>query len=143
MLNCKPTSDVRIRIEQSTYIVSSLSDPHEIHIVDKQKTCSCGDTQCWAIMAVAEYLVQGGQRAPLSLPVCPICGAVTIPDKAWDGKHTHEPGWRCSEGGLAHFLQVKMERIRRNWQQNPWIIPPSEGYPGVRREDMLTWQDCR
>jgi hypothetical protein len=142
MLSTKPASELIIQIEQCCYKVTETKQLGEIHIVDKQKACSCGDPDCWAILAVAEYLYKGGQRAPVASTICPICGAETIPDKTWDGKFTHEPGWRCSEGGLGHFLQMKMARIRQNWQQNPWIIPPSEGYAGVRREELLTWQDC-
>ncbi|MFH2038510.1 MAG: hypothetical protein ABIJ65_03645 [Chloroflexota bacterium] len=142
MLSIKPASEVIIQIEQCSYKVSSTEQADGIHMVDKRKTCSCCNPDCWAILAVAEYLYHGGQRALLTSTICPICGAETIPDKTWDGKYTYEPGWRCREGGLGHFLQMKMARIRRNWQQNPWLIPPADGYAGVRREELFTWQDC-
>ena len=96
-----------------------------IHLVDKQRRCSCeqseqspGDRPCPAIEAVAEYLRSGGPRAPNPMPACPICGAETIRDLKWDGKYTHEIGWRCAVGGLAHFLQAKAERIRQRQMQS-------------------------
>ncbi len=111
------------------------------HRVNKEKHCSCGAAACPAIDAVREYLLEGGQRAPDPLPPCPICGAKVNRDPAWDGKYTREPGWKCSVGGLSHFLQQKMERIRKNWQDHPYLIPPAPGYPGVRRDEILTHDD--
>jgi hypothetical protein len=43
---------------------------------------------------------------------CPICGAETVRDRKRDGKYTRELGWRCTAGGLSHFLQAKAERIK-------------------------------
>jgi len=90
----------------------------QIHIVNKQRACSCTlKADCPAVDAVAEYLRSGGQRAPDPMPPCPICGSATVPYKDWNGKYTREPGWRCEEGGLTHFLQAKAERIKRNQKQ--------------------------
>ena len=111
------------------------------HRVNKEKHCSCGSPSCPAIEAVRQYLLQGGRRAPDPLPPCPICGAKVRRDPAWDGKYTHELGWRCTEGGLAHFLQQKLERIRKNWETNPYLLPPAPGYPGVLRDEILTAED--
>ena len=84
-----------------------------VHLVDKQRRCSCElDAVCPAIEAVAEYLRSGGQRAPDPMPPCPICGAETVRDRKWDGKYTKELGWRCTAGGLRHFLEAKAERIK-------------------------------
>ncbi len=113
------------------------------HRVNKQKHCNCGDPHCAAVEQVREYLREGGQRAPDPMPACPICGGKTIRCKEWDGKYTHEPGWRCESGGISHFLKAKLERIYRNWQENPWIIPPADGYPGVRRDEILTADDLK
>jgi len=90
----------------------------QVHLVDKQRRCSCelGAT-CPAIEAVAEYLRNGGQRAPDPMPPCPICGAETFRDRVWDGKYTKELGWRCTVGGLTHFLQAKGERIKQALRQ--------------------------
>jgi hypothetical protein len=84
-----------------------------VHLVDKQRRCSCElGADCPAIEAVAEYLRNGGQRAPDPMPACPICGAETFRDRNWDGKYTKELGWRCTAGGLSHFLQAKARRIQ-------------------------------
>jgi len=56
----------------------------QVHLLDQQKHCSCElDTACPAIKAVAEYLCNGGLRAPAPLPLCPICGAETFHDRVW------------------------------------------------------------
>jgi hypothetical protein len=74
---------------------------------------------CPAVEAVAEYLRNGGQRAPDPMPSCPICGAEVVRDRKWDGKYTKEPGWRCTAGGLPHFLEAKAERIKAALRQKP------------------------
>ena len=111
------------------------------HRVDKEKRCACGALSCPAIEAVREYLLGGGARAPDPLPPCPVCGAKVVRDPAWDGRFTHELGWRCSQGGLAHFLQQKMERVRQNLRDHPYLLPPAPGYPGVRRDEILDYED--
>jgi len=90
----------------------------QVHLVDQQQHCSCElDTACPAIKAVVEYLRNGGQRAPEPLPPCPICGAETYRDRDWDNQYTHELGWRCTVGGLTHFLQAKTERIKEAFRR--------------------------
>ena len=118
-----------------------------VHYVDKGKTCSCGQRDCIAISSVAVYLRNGGRRAPDALKNCPICGARIEPDHVWDGKYTHQPGWRCQKGGVSHFLEAKANRIQKQLAQNPWIIPPvvQDGqciFAGIRREEIMSWQEC-
>src|SRR5512139_786127 len=63
----------------------------QVHLVDQHQHCSCElDTTCPAVKAVAEYLLNGGKRAPELLPPCPICGAETFRDRDWDNKYTLE-----------------------------------------------------
>ena len=33
----------------------------------------------------------------------------TVRDRKWDGKYTKELGWRCTAGGLRHFLEAKAD----------------------------------
>ncbi len=77
------------------------------------------------------------------LPPCPICGGRTYRDRAWDGRYTRTLGWRCEKGGLRHFLEAKAEKIRKQLIENPWLIPPAPGYPGVRRDELMTWEESQ
>lgn len=113
------------------------------HRVNKQKQCSCKLENCSAIEQVREYLREGGQRAPDPLPPCPVCGSATVRAPEWDGKHTRELGWRCTSGGIGHFLRAKLEGIQKRLRENPWIIPPVDDYPGVRRDEILTADDLK
>jgi hypothetical protein len=114
----------RVRVVGYTYLVDlGPSVQPRLHMVNKQRRCSCEDgagTQsgrhCPAIQAVAEYLCNGGKRAPDPMPPCPLCGADAFRDRNWDGKYTKELGWRCTQGGLSHFLQAKALRIMRAQQ---------------------------
>ena len=104
----------RIRVMGYTYLVDfgPMAQPR-FHIVNKQRQCSCKlGADCPAVEAVAEHLRSGGQRAPDPLPPCPICGAETVRDRDWDGRYTKEPGWRCTAGGISHFLQARCKRIQ-------------------------------
>ncbi len=114
------------------------------HRVNKAKECSCGELYCEAIEAVRQYLQGGGARAPDPPQefTCPICGGKTYPDHRWDGKYTKTRGWRCANGGLRHFLVAKGKQIQQQLAENPWLIPPVSGYPGVRREEVLTFEEC-
>jgi len=128
-----------VEIEGNAYRVI-LSDKK--HLVEKDKSCSCGMKICAGVAAVEDYLRAGGNRAPESLPPCPVCGGKTVRDRKWDGKHTKTLGWRCETGGLSHFLQAKAEHIKRNVNENPWLIPPVPGYAGILRGELLTFQQC-
>ena len=124
-LTQKPEIDLagrptRIRVIGYTYLVDfGPSTQPRFHTVNKQRSCSCPLREtCPAIEAVAEYLRNGGQRSPDPMPPCPICGAEVVRDRKWDGKYTKELGWRCTAGGLRHFLEAKAERIIRMRQHS-------------------------
>ena len=134
-----------VTIQGYQYLVDFGSGyPTRYHRVNKNKECSCGAPYCEAIETVRLYLQSGGARAPdpEGMPLCPICGSKTFRDRDWDGKYTKELGWRCTKGGLRHFLDVKTERIKKQFAENPWLIPPAPGYPGVRRDELMTWEEC-
>ena len=141
LVGCYP----HVSIQGYQYLVDfGPGETIRFHRVNKDKTCSCDAPFCEAIEVVRQYLQTGGQRAPepAAKPTCPICGAKTFPDHRWDGKYTKTPGWRCEEGGLRHFLEAKSERIKKQFAENPWLIPPAPGYPGVKRDEVMTWEEC-
>jgi hypothetical protein len=115
----------RVRVVGYTYLVDfGPSVQPRFHTVTKGRRCSCRSRDaCPAIDAVTEYLLAGGRRAPDPMPSCPICGAETVRDRAWDGKYTKELGWRCVEGGLTHFLQAKAQRIIQAIQAREAVNP--------------------
>ncbi len=140
------TPKLSVTIQGSQYQVDfGQGSQLRIHTVSKTKECSCGSPYCEAIEAVRQYLQTGGLRAPdpEGMPPCPIYGGRTYRDYTWDGKYTHTLGWRCEKGGLRHFLEAKAERIRRQLAENPWLIQPAPGYPGVRRDELMTWEECQ
>jgi len=134
-----------VTVQGCLYLVDFGSgSPQRFHRVNKTKECSCGTAFCQAIEAVRFYLQAGGARAPdqEGMFTCPICGSKTYRDRNWNGKYTKELGWRCMKGGLHHFLQAKTERIKKNFTENPWLIPPAPGFPGIRRDELMTWEEC-
>jgi hypothetical protein len=134
-----------VMIQGYQYLVDfEAGRPTRYHRVNKNKECSCGVPNCEAIEAVRMYLQSGGERAPdpEGMPFCPVCGSKTFRDRDWDGKYTKELGWRCAKGGLHHFLEAKAERIKKQFAENPWLIPPVPGYPGLRRDELMTWEEC-
>ncbi len=143
MENKASTLDVSIQGSQYLVDFGQGSQPR-FHKVGKNKECSCGAPYCEAIEAVRQYLQAGGLRAPNpeGMPPCLICGSRTYRDRTWDGKYTRTLGWRCEKGGLHHFLEAKAQRIRQQMAANPWLIPPAPGYPGVRRDEVMTWEEC-
>ncbi|MDI6696234.1 MAG: hypothetical protein QME21_14405 [Anaerolineales bacterium] len=122
----------RIRVIGYTYLVDfGPSTQPRFHTVNKQRSCSCPLKEtCPAIEAVAEYLRKGGQRAPDPMPPCPICGAETIRDRKWDGKYTKELGWRCTAGGLRHFLEAKAECIKEALRRQQSAVSEHESAAG-------------
>ena len=82
-----------------------------VHVVSKQRRCSCGHPTCSAIRAVAAYLQAGGQRAPaVSEPpnpsglMCPICGA-----PAQGSLQLKD--WHCTVDH-SHYFEWRVQRIR-------------------------------
>ena len=122
----------RVRVVGYIYLVDfGPTTQPRFHTVNKQRRCSCElGAGCPAIEAVAEYLRNGGQRAPDPMLPCPICGAETVRDRKWDGKYTKELGWRCTAGGLRHFLEAKAERIKEALRRNQTAVSEHESAAG-------------
>ena len=138
-------SSLSVSIQGSQYLVDfGPGSSSRLHKVSKNKECSCGAPCCEAIEAVRLYLRAGGLRAPDpdGLPACPICGSRTYRDRAWDGKYTQTLGWRCEKGGLRHFLEARLQQIRAQLAGNPWLFPPAPGYTGLRRDELMTSEEC-
>lgn len=134
-----------VRVKGNAYQVTFPDNLQEEHLVLKNRTCSCGESDCPAIKEVENYLRNGGKRAPDPLFPCPICGSETFPDRSLDGKYTHEPGWQCKSGGKKHFFQAKAKQIQSNLARHPYLFKPipEDNYPGLRREDLMTWEECQ
>jgi hypothetical protein len=85
---------------------------NRIHIVDKQRRCSCLCPNCPAIKRVAAYLKGGGKIAPCatsSAPTtnecrCPICGSAITGSLA-------DKTWTCSADRL-HYWQWRADRLK-------------------------------
>jgi hypothetical protein len=122
----------RIRVIGYTYLVDfGPSTQPRFHTINKQRRCSCPLKEtCPAIEAVAEYLRNGGQRALDPMLPCPICGAEIVRDRKWDGKYTKELGWRCTRGGLRHFLEAKAERIKEALRRQQAAVSEHESAAG-------------
>jgi hypothetical protein len=88
----------------------------QVHFVDKEKRCTCGQPGCRHVKAVTEYLQGGGERAsvaalasadtsptsPVVPATCPICGCVVQHE-------ARSPVWRCV-ADCAHYWQWRGER---------------------------------
>ncbi len=85
---------------------------NRLHIVDKQRRCSCGRPGCLAINRVAAYRKAGGQIAPCASSVptitekrlCPICGEV-IKGSIVSNR------WTCTTDRM-HYWQWRGERLK-------------------------------
>ena len=105
----------------------------EAHYVDAAvTTCSCRlGSRCPAVHEVRGYLAAGGPktnklttkttgekqeqgRTNGQVPAsCPICGAAVKPEYFGGCK-----GWRCEEGGLAHYYQARYGYLK-DWLTRP------------------------
>ncbi len=140
-----------VTISGVTYLVRTFDAPDVVHVVSRNRTCSCGETNCGAIRAVLNYLKAGGKRPPNPVVLCPICGSETVVDTRWmdrdkDGKRCF--GWQCKKGGRTHFFEAKTARIQKQLAEKPYLFPPvydENGkctYAGVRRDEVMTYEQC-
>lgn len=120
------------------------------HTVGKDRACRCDlGKSCPAVQVVADYLRRGGERAPdppdgyYPTPplACPICGAETVFHPRLSSKY-RGAGWRCKQGGTAHYWEDRGRISARNARRE-WLYPPVKDeagnviYPGVRLDDLV------
>ncbi len=122
------------------------------HTVDRQKRCTCGlGASCPAVLAVIEYLADGGVEAPepsegyfpLAPYECPVCGAPAHFDQQLCSRK-RGAGWVCSQGGPGHYWRYHFSILAERIKANPWLFPPVIGpdgtllYPGLLRYDVIS-----
>ena len=122
------------------------------HIVRKDRSCACAlGIHCPAVVAVAEYLREGGKRAPdppdgfwFKVPgECPVCASPTEPDQALDSRR-HGRGWRCT-ANASHYWEMRARpliRAQRKAYDESSEVP---GLPGVNRqtlEERAAWLEA-
>ena len=135
------------------------------HRVGKNAECCCDLAgNCPAVDAVRRYLSAGGERAPEPPPgyypvrpaKCPVCGAGTASEPKLSSKQ-RGAGWRCLQGGTAHYWHKLGLVLAEKFAANPWLFPPvvlrdgrqliavdgiQDGdqvlYPGIRRAEVVT-----
>jgi hypothetical protein len=120
-----------VRVVGYAYLVDMGANVKpRLHTVHKDRTCNCGQTECPAVLVVAEWLRAGRiERAPEPpagytpyLPsACPVCGAGVSADHTLSSR-TRGVGWRCTVGGATHYWQSKWEALR-GWFFRPVLIP--------------------
>ncbi len=83
-----------------------------VHVVNKQRRCSCGRLNCSAVRTVAAYLRAGGQRAPEATTppqpaalLCPICQSPALGS-------LETRNWMCT-ADRSHFFLWRVQRIQQ------------------------------
>lgn len=122
------------------------------HRIGKDRGCTCPlGMQCPAVRVVADYLREGGERAPDPPPgyypvapgVCPVCGARAHYEPTLSSR-VRGAGWICANGGKSHYWQDRVAVLRKALAENPWVFPPvvaADGrvlYPGLKRDEIAT-----
>lgn len=83
------------------------------HRVDRDQRCACSlGESCPAVLAVIEYLAEGGEPPPepprgfypVTPACCPICGAEAFFDLKLSSR-VRGAGWRCSRAGSMHYWE--------------------------------------
>ena len=129
-----------------------LSVQIRLHTVDRRKRCTCGlGASCPAVLAVIEYLAEGGAEPPeppdgffaLAPLDCPVCGAPACFDQQLCSRR-RGAGWKCSQGGAGHYWRYHFSILAERIKANPWLFPPVTApdgtllYPGLLRSDVIT-----
>ena len=143
----------RVTVKGYLYQVDfGLQVKSRYHTVDRQQTCTCGlGTSCPAVLAVIEYLAEGGMEAPeppegyfpLAPHDCPVCGSPAH----FNQQLCHRKrgaGWICSRGGAGHYWNYHFSILAERIKANPWLFPPVTApdvtvlYPGLLRSDVMS-----
>lgn len=111
------------------------------HTVRKDRSCDCPlGEDCPAVRAVAEYLRDGGKRAPDPRPdawvkapdACPVCDGPAAPDPALDHRR-HGRGWRCL-ADASHYWEMLARPLIEAQRAAYAATPDHAGLPGVPRQ---------
>jgi hypothetical protein len=108
-----------------------------VHVVNKQRQCSCARKDCPAIHSVAAYLRAGGQRAPdvqISLlrefsTGCPICGEPitgSLEQRRWacTANRDHYHAWRAARlrASQAEYLNWLKEHAPYRYELEMFFL---------------------
>jgi hypothetical protein len=108
------------------------------HTVNKQRRCQCLlGAECPAVMAVAEHLRAGGERAPdppfdfwPTVPeACPICGGQTEAHPGLSSRE-HGQGWRCAQTGGLCYWAARAVPLMLAKPRTIYVVPPSDPCTG-------------
>lgn len=110
-----------------------------VHLVDKQRRCSCARKNCPAMHSVAAYLQAGGRRAPdaqvsmlrESSAACPLCGSPITGS-------LEQQRWECA-ANRDHYHVWRVARLRA--AQAEYLIWLKEHEP-YRYELAMFFQDA-
>ncbi len=119
--------DARVLVSGYFYTVDfGYSADSRQHRVGKDRRCSCAlGVACPAVLAVVDYLMAGGERAPDPPPgyfpvapaTCSVCGAEAYYYAKLSSKH-RGAGWACSVGGVGHYWQAQGKVLREQCRVN-------------------------
>jgi hypothetical protein len=84
-------------------------DMHDIYLVALRAEWYALDEQAELRKKDLEAKVARGIYIPIP---CPVCGAPTVGDIKWYGRLSKKQGWRCTKGGIRHFLWAKANECR-------------------------------
>lgn len=129
-----------VRVAGYAYVVDmGRGVKPRLHTVHKDRSCNCGDSNCLAIIVVADWLKAGRlERAPDPptgytpfLPkACLVCGAKVFADHTLSSRR-RGIGWQCAVGGAGHYWQHKWEAVK-GWFFRDEILP------NVKRGQLVT-----
>lgn len=117
------SSGIRVATRPGCYVVTvPSSNGVQVRVVARDRTCSCGRSNCMHIGAVIHYLKSGGERATDStqenigssdrsvvVTRCPVCESDTVYGKyRWSASDI----WHCSSDTSHYWLYRSEPSVR-------------------------------